>query len=977
MRPPWDSVNDFLQIYPGTLNQGLDPANLRDQFFPASAFVLNESFTLPGGTGKTTGAWSSDSGDQTMPAAQMEPRVYCTKGKATLNFNGTSLVLRIQLDSDWGTAAIYIDGKAPSTMGLATALDTINCNLDTSSYPGMQPGVRQYIDVLVADGLTPGLHTVDLYATNGGTTKYLVVSGAKVRSYNKQPFVLSGWKAANLNTGKLTLANRGADAVLNVTLQVPATFKQASDGTAFASPIAVGNLTPDSQFDLNYSIDGSGQPDNVSIPLYLSGLYRDPAGAVQVNTPFTYGMTSSAVTFGPLNGWSFDADTPDGSTRAISNGTAKTLSFFTSATSVDFTLQRDNGWGTASVLVNGVSYGTLTSNDAVGGGFLAVQTISGLPAGKKQVVISTLGTAAHPLVITKIAGQNSDWYSQVNETIFVNYAFSNVPPFAVDAAWAKDDVGVTWVNPDTSKVDLSIPRDSRNATGVRAYARFPTFAVYYQSGKQDILSSYDLVIVDPNGVSRQDVQALQAKGIKVLGYVSFGEEDGIVQDIYDPNSPIGPWRDDGLGTGGYASYYNKGGNLYGEPTECNRDLQRTQGLKQCELGRAEYFTGRGRCSQACTFDSRAGYVTYSAGGKCGGGFTSSNNWIRDESAACTNGDCPKYTPVNKKCPKWIEPDVGWGQDFSQTEDFPDQNGIWGSTYINPLAPRWKEKLQTLYLPTVLDAGVKYIEEVKTLVAYGSTQMSFRAAHWPIDDAEELVLTNADRSITYTPNLHFGYDKATGAFTMDNNVGVEDFGWPPLVAGQQLLLTYTRKGLQCDGVFMDTVDTVDIYPSDAFQQAMADMINSLFDERKATTPKLFCSNRGFTILPKIVQSCEYVMFESWLTDYDFEKGVYGPITDPESIAFNNGVKAMLRQLRREHTFDVLSLNYCTNGPAGNTLRQYLYDTDSAEGYMSWSSVIELDDPLPQQQMQTTVAAAIRSNVWALLRSGGLTDGQPNS
>jgi hypothetical protein len=972
MRPPWDSVNDFLQLYPGSFNQGLDPANLRDQFFPASAFVQANTFSMPGSSSTIKGAWSVDEGDNTMDAAQQEPRLYATKGKATLNFNGTALVLRIELDYGWGSASIYIDGQKPSTMGLKTALDTLTSNVDTATYPGLNgDGAHQYLDVLVADGLTPGLHKVDVYANNSGADAFFVLAGAKVRSYNKQPLMLSGWKATGQNKGRFSLANKGTQNALSVSLSLPAALTK-QDGSAFPTPVTIGTIAPGTQFDLDYMVDGTGQADNVAFPLYLSGLYRDPAGAVQVSTPFAYLMTSNVLTFGPnSSAWSVDTATPDGSTRVISNGANKTISFSTAATSLDFTLMRDFGWGTASVTVAGVNYGTLTSNDATGGGFLAVQTISGLPAGLKTVVITSLLAASKPFVMTQIAGTSVDMYSQVNETIFLNYSFNGIPPFAVDS-WVDPILGVQWQNPDPSRKDLTLPRDNATVKGANAYARFPTFAVYYQSGKHSLLADYDLVVIDPNGVSAKEVADFQSRGIKVLGYVSFGEEDGVLQDIYNPTSPLGPYVDDGQGTGGYASYYNKGGNGFGEPNECNLDLQRTQGLKQCQIGRAEYFTGRGRCSLACTFDSRAGYVTQSAGGKCGGGFTSANNWQRDAMSACTNSSCSKYTPVNKKCPKWTAPDVGWGQDFALTEDFPDQNGIWGSTFVNPLAPRWKQKLQTQYLPTVLNAPVKHTNELKTIAAYGASQFSFRANDWPIDDAEDLILTSADGTFTYKLNLDYNYDKVTGAFTLPTNAGV-DAGHAALTAGSNLLLTYTRKGLQCDGLFMDTVDTVDVYPSAQFQQAMADVINSL----KALWPNaLFCSNRGFTVLPKIISSCSYVMFESWLVDYNFDTGIYSPITDPDSIEFNQGIKTMLRELRRDHIFDVLSLNYCSNGPDGDALRQFIFDTNMAEGFMSWSSTINLDDPLPNNPMQTTVAAAIRSNVWALLRHGGLTDGTPH-
>lgn len=159
------------------------------------------------------------------------------------------------------------------------------------------------------------------------------------------------------------------------------------------------------------------------------------------------------------------------------------------------------------------------------------------------------------------------------------------------------------------------------------------------------------------------------------------------------------------------------------------------------------------------------------------------------------------------------------------------------------------------------------------------------------------------------------------------------------------------------------DTVDVYPSTDFQQAMVSMIGDL---KGGYENKYFCSNRGFTILNDVIQHCKYVMFESWLVDYNFDTGQYEKITDPDSIAFNNNVKQQLKELRKKYAFDVLSLNYCPNDSSGDELRQYIFDMDMQEGYMSWSSVIDLNSPLPNNEMTTTDANVFKSNVWQLLR-----------
>ena len=151
--------------------------------------------------------------------------------------------------------------------------------------------------------------------------------------------------------------------------------------------------------------------------------------------------------------------------------------------------------------------------------------------------------------------------------------------------------------------------------------------------------------------------------------------------------------------------------------------------------------------------------------------------------------------------------------------------------------------------------------------------------------------------------------------------------------------------------MDTLDTVDVYPSAAFRDGMARMINEL----KAAYPnKMFVANRGFTIMRDIIASCSYVMFETFISEYDWEKKQYYRITDAGAIAYNEEIKELLRSLRKEHIFEVLALNYCADGAEGDALREEIAQACYAEGYLPWSANILLDDVL--------VPYLVKSEVW---------------
>lgn len=958
--PPFAKTSDFLQIYSGDMIAGANPVNLRDTFYPANTFTMSASFSLPGTTATITGQWNVDDGDLTIPAAIREPRIFAVKGKASARVTGPAIILRIEVNSSWGTCDVYIDGVKPSTIGgLSTFADVVDFNAD--NYAGLASA--GYMDIVVADGLADVEHTVDLYANNG-TNGFVVLSGIKARKFTLNPMNLQFWKSdagSGVNKRFLTLHNKSTVSARNVVITPDPAMARVNGGSQPAT-VSVGDIAPDGKYTFGFSVDAFAKSSPDVLHLGLDATYADPAGSIGLAGEQTYAANSPSLTYS-TTGWFLDNSGPGGSARAVSTAANKTVSFQANASVLRITIQKEYGWGTAAVMIGSTTYATLDCNDVTGGGFAATVTVLGLPSGNNTITIKSLNASTKPFVLLSVSFGFTAQYAQVHESIPIGISYADIPPLPAPNVRLQD--GQVVCDPILkSAVDMSIPRTNFGVNRNRMYARFPTYCVYYNAGKTDILSSYDLVVVEPTAVSRQQVAHWQSKGIRVIGYVSFGEESPELSDIYDPQSPVKPKTDDGLGTGGYASYFNKGGNNFGESNECGNDRQRMEGVKACSVNNPKYFTGTGRCSQSCTKDNRTGYATQQAGGACGGGYTKLNFWQRTAMTACTNAGCPKYTPRHQNCTQFTPPDTHWGQDFAMDDTYPDQNGIWASTFINPLAPRWAEKLRTFYLPTVFNAAEQLVEHPSltshVIASDGSTKLVFRVSQYPIDDAEPLEIKSGT-GFVYARNVDYSYDPTSGAFLLDPNAGV-GAGQPAPVAGSLVTITYTKKGLQCDGVFMDTVDTVDVYPSDAFQNAFAGMINGL----KARWPdKAFCSNRGFSILDRMIQSCSFVMFESFLVDYNFETMVYSKITDPGSVSYNNNIKAQLRDLRRQHRFDVLALNYCDNGPGGDALRQYIAEECLAEGYMSWSSTILLNDPLPNQSIPIA-RGPIRSMVWSLLK-----------
>ena len=125
----------------------------------------------------------------------------------------------------------------------------------------------------------------------------------------------------------------------------------------------------------------------------------------------------------------------------------------------------------------------------------------------------------------------------------------------------------------------------------------------------------------------------------------------------------------------------------------------------------------------------------------------------------------------------------------------------------------------------------------------------------------------------------------------------------------------------DGIFMDTLDTVDI--DNSTLSGMADLVANLdktFPEAKLV------ANRGFTVLPYISSHIDGLMFESFNTTYNFEENKVSDLT-PESIEWNESIACnTINAVRRYDYFPVFALDY---------VNEYEYDYMTLNYYnRSW-------------------------------------------
>lgn len=125
----------------------------------------------------------------------------------------------------------------------------------------------------------------------------------------------------------------------------------------------------------------------------------------------------------------------------------------------------------------------------------------------------------------------------------------------------------------------------------------------------------------------------------------------------------------------------------------------------------------------------------------------------------------------------------------------------------------------------------------------------------------------------------------------------------------------------DGLFLDTLDTVDIaYHTLPGMASLVELLAETFPETKLV------ANRGFTVLPYISQYIDGLMFESFNTTYDFSLSKVVDLSE-EANEYNEDVACnTINTVRQYDYFPVFALDY---------VNQYEYDYMTAQYYnRSW-------------------------------------------
>lgn len=1022
--------SSYIHLATDSAIEGQNTKEVRAEWLGIPSFTLQNNFSYGGFN--QVGGWVQDAGDGAAPAETREKRAFCTTGKASMTFTGTSISVRASLNPGWGVAYVLIDGQLPSTIpGLAKFKDIVSSNADDFSAWG-----NEFRDQVVADGLAPGTHTLDLICYTNSATEFFIFSGVKVYSYANKAIDM---KAFSLKTSeraqptKLRLWTQGVSAenvVLNFDQKLLHPVTQTSLGN-----VLIGSLNANTAYELEFAPNllGSEPSGILSLPIIMTANVGDPDGVNVGEVATDLIHTSDQIVYTSANWWedpptatllgmhatankqawlSFQhggdllrvlgyVDFGGATVRVLKDAVERNLtSWLIGQTVINIASTAGISIGmmcigrgipdnvtvvaktdstvtisaatTIKVTNGALAFGTvhgaglnMNENNEVLQGTMQMREIAGFGAGYKGKIVLQ-PTANKMFGFNMIYTKRTYTYTVVTETLNARFDIQQVNHLPITGV--KMDGGkIAYIDPNKNVYTplTNPPVDNRDISEVSIEYRFPTFLCCYTAGNKELFKQYDVVITDPMALSRKEVKELQDLGIQVINYVSFGEEDGVLSNIWDNTSAQGPHPGDGTGPGGSAGYYLKGGYDMGEFSECSQDRQRLEETKACALSNPKYYQGVGRCSKACGNDSRTGYAQYEDGGTCAAGFTKDNKWIRDASTACSNNTCPQFSPMHSGCTQYVQVENVWGQDFSILDSTaPDENGIWDSFYVDAVKRgpgSWFNRLQEYYLPLVFNEPVPY-DEVLTVAQHplddGSLIYGILMTHAPIDDHEPFSIQEVASGKFLTPGVHFSYDQKVGTIILAFNSGVLDPASPPNPAvGSQYRVKYSKRGLGSDGVFMDTVDTVDIYPRENYLQGAADLINDL----KLLWPdRAFCSNRGFTIYDRMIHSCTWIMTESVFSHYHFGEDYYSEVS-PAAAAWNAEVTEMIQGLRQKHTFDVVCLNYAPNGPEGDAIRANVYEKTLELGWLPWLSTILLNDPLPNRPF-TRSRGYVRTNTW---------------
>lgn len=203
-------------------------------------------------------------------------------------------------------------------------------------------------------------------------------------------------------------------------------------------------------------------------------------------------------------------------------------------------------------------------------------------------------------------------------------------------------------------------------------------------------------------------------------------------------------------------------------------------------------------------------------------------------------------------------------------------------------------------------------------------------------------TIAYLSIGEVASWRWYYDLVDKSWAIGKNANWDSFqidvrnqGWHDLILNKVIPRI---KALGVQGLFLDTVDTVDVEP------AMKDSMVQLIKQIREKYPNfILVMNRGFSVMDKAIPYVDGVMFEDFSTTVDWStvdwstsppQAVYHKWKS-DNLQWTTNIAKRLGEWQKRTGLTVLSLDYAN--PGDQKMINYAYDRASSFGKNLWDFV----------------------------------------
>ncbi len=169
------------------------------------------------------------------------------------------------------------------------------------------------------------------------------------------------------------------------------------------------------------------------------------------------------------------------------------------------------------------------------------------------------------------------------------------------------------------------------------------------------------------------------------------------------------------------------------------------------------------------------------------------------------------------------------------------------------------------------------------------------------------------------------------FWLSYYVNASNPAWQDRIINQISSTIINQKG--CSGLFLDTIDTIDLYPSTT--SGMISLISSLNNQYPSS---YLVANRGFSIASEISSFIDGIMFESFSSR--LVTGNKYQTWTGQDLDWTSSWGLVLREIQQEYPIKVFALDYSM--PREQSIIDFDYNRALDYGFIPYVSTINLDN-----------------------------------